>query len=196
MKSTKLYTNDLNLKEAVWQFGQAYIEGYQQQHNSLPIADVDPESASPCQVALKENDKTTWQVIKINESLNFKNINSALDVEINQDIEDYFGSMYADSIPAQTSDGKLSLLFAWDHNDFQRLQENIIGHIMMKQRLKQKITLFFAVTDEEDMIISLDNESGEIWVEQVGCEPHKKLANSMQEFLSSLSLDFSEVSQI
>jgi len=193
MKPTKLCTNDLNLKEAVWQFGQAYIEGYQQQHNSLPIADVDPESTSPCQVDIKENDKTTWQVIKINESLDFKNINSALDVTINQDIEDYFGSMYADSIPAETSDGKLSLLFAWDHNDFQRLQENIIGHIMMKQRLKQKITLFFAVTDEEDMIISLDNDSGEIWVEQVGCEPHKKLANSMQEFLSSLSLDFSVV---
>ncbi len=194
MKLTKLYTNDLNLKEAVWQVGQAYIEGYQQQHNSLPIADVDPESTSPCQVDIKENDKTTWQVIKINESLDFNNINSALDVTINQDIENYFGSMYADSIPAETSDGKLSLLFAWDHNDFQRLQENIIGHIMMKQRLKQKITLFFAVTDEEDMIISLDNDSGEIWVEQVGCEPHKKLANSMQEFLSSLSLDFSVVS--
>ena len=192
MKSTELCINDLNLKQAIWQLGQSYIEGYQQQHNALPVAEIDPESQSPCQVETQANEKTTWQVIKIDKEIDFKNINNALDVVIHKDIEDYFGTMYADSLAVQSVDGKLSLLFPWNIEDFQRLQENIIGHIMMKQRLKQKVTVFFAVTDEEDMIISLDNDSGEIWVEQVGCKPHKKLANSMQEFLSSLSFDFSK----
>jgi SecY interacting protein Syd len=57
----------------------------------------------------------------------------------------------------------------------------------MKQKLKQAETIFFAVTDEEDMIISLDNISGEVWVERVGCKPHKKLSNSLVEFISQLT---------
>ena len=57
----------------------------------------------------------------------------------------------------------------------------------MKQKLKQAETVFFAVTDEEDMIISLDNSSGEVWVERVGCKPHKKLSDSLVDFISQLT---------
>ena len=43
------------------------------------------------------------------------------------------------------------------------------------------------MTDNEDHIISVDNDSGEVWVEKVGCEPHKKLADSIAEFMLQLS---------
>jgi len=56
----------------------------------------------------------------------------------------------------------------------------------MKQRLKQAETVFFAVTDEEDMIITINNETGAVWVERVGCEPHKKLADSLAQFLTNI----------
>jgi SecY interacting protein Syd len=81
----------------------------------------------------------------------------------------------------------LSLLFAWNKDDFERLQENLIGHILMKRRLKQEETVFFAVTDEEDMIISVDNASGSVWVERVGCKPHKQLSDSLAQFISQLT---------
>ncbi len=177
------------LKEQLWQLSQDYIEQYQQKHGRLPIADLDTESVSPCQVKSIDDEKTTWQAVKITESLDFSNIEKALELTIHTDFVDYFCTLYADGINAKTEDGKLSLLFAWNHDDFLRLQENIIGHILMKQKLKQPITLFFAVTDEEDMILSLNNESGEIWVERVGCKPHKKLANSMAEFIAQLAFD-------
>ena len=45
----------------------------------------------------------------------------------------------------------------------------------MKRRLKQPETLFFAVTDQEDFVISLELSSGTVVVEQVGKNPHKKL---------------------
>ena len=83
-------------------------------------------------------------------------------------------------------EGNLCLLFPWSEKDFNRLQENIIGHILMKQKLKQELTIFFAITDEDDHVITLKNNSGEVWVEKVGCEPHKKLANSISDFLSDL----------
>lgn len=177
------------LKEQLWQFSQDYIEQYQQKHGSFPVADLDPDSISPCQLQTIDDDKTTWQSVKISENLNFTNVEQALEITIHTDFIDYFCTLYADEIKAKTTDGKLSLLFAWNNADFLRLQENIIGHILMKQKLKQTVTLFFAVTDEEDMILSLNNETGEIWVEQVGCEPHKKLANSMTEFIEQLQFD-------
>ncbi len=52
------------------------------------------------------------------------------------------------------------------HHDFERLQQNLIGHILMKQKLKQAITLFFAVTDEDDIILSVNNNTGEVWAEK------------------------------
>ena len=57
----------------------------------------------------------------------------------------------------------------------------------MKQRLKQTETVFFAVTDEEDIIISIDNANGEVWVERVGCKPHKKLSDSLANFIEQLT---------
>jgi SecY interacting protein Syd len=57
----------------------------------------------------------------------------------------------------------------------------------MKKKLKQPLTLFFAITDDESMILSLDNENGEVWVEKVGCEAHKKVANSLIDFIQSLT---------
>ncbi len=106
---------------------------------------------------------------------------------LHKDIKSYFTSLYSESLDALCDEGGLSLLFAWNKKDFERLQENLIGHILMKRRLKQQETIFFAVTDEEDIIISLDNATGEIWVERVGCKPHKKLSNSLAQFISQLT---------
>jgi len=185
-------SSDEQLNTTLWQFCQSYLNTYQEKEVDFPLAEIDPHSSSPCEIKHVDEHNTTWQPIKIEQTLNFDNIRTALDIEIHDDVDTYFCSVYANSIPAQCSDGKLTLLFAWNFEDFQRLQENIIGHIMMKKRMKQALTIFFAVTDEEDMILSINNESGAIWVEQIGCEPHKKLADSMSEFISSLSFSFSE----
>ena len=53
------------------------------------------------------------------------------------------------------------------------------------KKMKQE-TVFFAVTDEEDMIISIENATGAVWVERVGCKPHKKLSDSLTQFISQL----------
>ena len=57
----------------------------------------------------------------------------------------------------------------------------------MKTKLKQKLTIFFALTDDDDHIISLDNNTGSVWVEKVGREPHKKIAETLAEFMSQLT---------
>jgi len=183
-----------NLAEKLQQFAQQFIVNYQQNHGCLPQIEQDSEWPSACEQSTTDpsliaQNEVYWQPVKIDksEALTFENVESALELTLHEDIKTYFTSLYSESLDAQCEEGELSLLFAWNKNDFQRLQENIIGHILMKRRLKQEETVFFAVTDEEDMIISVDNVSGTVWVERVGCKPHKKLSDSLAQFISQLN---------
>lgn len=173
-------------------YGQYHIE----QFGHLPIVERDEEWLSPCELDLHDTTHHYWQGVAMKneqvpkdteEMLSFANVESALNIELHPDIKIYFTTMFSGDIEAKCDEGELSLLFAWNKEDFERLQENIIGHILMKQRLKQEETIFFAVTNEEDMIISLDNNTGEVWVERVGCKPHKKISDSLVEFIRQLT---------
>ena len=186
-------TNE-QLVQVLQQFSEQYIADYQQTHSCLPKVEQDVEWSSPCEQKITEQSSSLqgevyWQPVAIDkdEGLSFDNVESALELTLHEDIKTYFTLNYSESLDALCEEGELSLLFAWNKNDFQRLQENLIGHILMKQKLKQKETIFFAVTDEEDMIISLDNATGSVWAERVGCIPHKQLSDSLAQFISLLT---------
>lgn len=180
--------SNTSLTQTLLNFTSSFTEQYQNKHNQLPTVDKDEEWLSPCEQGAANENENFWKPVIIEESLAFNNVESALDIVLNDDFKTYFTYIFSESIDATSEDGELSLLFPWSKDDFERLQQNMIGHIMMKQRLKQSITLFFAVTDEDDMIISVDNATGEVWVEQVGCQPHKKLANNITEFIEGLTV--------
>ena len=175
------------LQQNIFKFVQKYISDYQTTYGHFPTVEKDEDWPSPCIIEPFDQYKNTWQGSEIADELSFDNVESALELKLHNDIKEYFTTIYSESIPAECKEGNLSLLFAWSKDDFARLQENLIGHILMKRRLKQQETVFIAVTDEEDMILSVDNSTGEVWVERVGCKPHKKLANSLTEFLDMLT---------
>ena len=182
------------LAEKLRQFSEQYITVYQQKHGCLPTIEHDDEWPSPCEInatkrPILPQGEVYWQPVNVekSEELSFTNVESALELTLHDDIKTYFTTLYSESIEAKCTEGELSLLFAWNKDDFERLQENLIGHILMKRRLKQEETVFFAVTDEEDMIISVDNVSGSVWVERVGCKPHKQLSVSLAQFISQLT---------
>ncbi|OUR76540.1 SecY-interacting protein [Colwellia psychrerythraea] len=184
------------LTQALLNFSKDYSQQHIEKFGHLPIVEHDKQWLSPCESGSHDTNHHYWQAVEMKseqlldnkeEALSFANVESALNIELHPDIKIYFTTMFSGDIEALCNDGELSLLFAWNKEDFERLQENIIGHILMKQRLKQDETIFFAVTDEEDMIISVDNNSGEVWVERVGCKPHKKISDSLAEFISQLT---------
>ena len=78
-------------------------------------------------------------------------------------------------------------MLLWHPGDFIRLQQNLIAHVLMKRRLKQRETLFFAVTDEEDSMLSVLNSTGEVYLEQTGQEVKQLLAPDLLSFLRQLS---------
>ena len=184
------------LAYALLNFSNNFSVLHNKQVGHLPIIEHDELWLSPCELDSHDANNYYWQPVAMSDhqdndskakELSFDNVESALNLELHQDIKTYFTTIFSAEIDAECNEGQLSLLFAWNREDFERLQENIIGHILMKQRLKQAETVFFAVTDEEDMIISIDNVNGEVWVERVGCKPHKKLSDSLAAFIAELT---------
>lgn len=181
----KLSKSELN--QGLWKISQDYVNVYQSKFLHLPIVEKDEQWPSPCITDEFDDVHELWQPTLVGETLSFDNVEKALQLPLHADIKEYFTTIYSEAIGAKCEHGELSLLFAWSEDDFARLQENIIGHILMKQKLKQTISIFFAVTDDENYILSVNNETGAVWLEKVGCEPHKKLANNLTEFIASLS---------
>ena len=179
------------LAEQIQNFAKQCMKKHKSIYGELPTVEEDEQWPSPCEQGKAEGNNVFWQPVIIASSvmsnINFENVESALELTLHEDIKTYFTTIFSEELLAESKDGQLSLLFAWNEDDFQRLQENIIGHILMKRRMKQQETVFFAVTDEEDIIVSIVNDTGEVWVERVGCKPHKKLAGSLAEFLLQLS---------
>ncbi|OKY26306.1 SecY-interacting protein [Thalassotalea sp. PP2-459] len=177
------------LTELILNFGQQYLSEFKSKLGHYPVIEADEEWPSPCELTPFDEQLVTWQPIKIEDNLSFDNVEEALSITLHPSIKTYFTTQYSESIPANCQEGNLQLLFAWSKKDFERLQQNMIGHILMKKKLKQNITLFFALTDKDDIILTVDNESGEVWVEKVGAKPHKKVADSLASFIASLSPD-------
>ncbi|MGP4763533.1 SecY-interacting protein Syd, partial [Klebsiella pneumoniae] len=67
------------------------------------------------------------------------------------------------------------------------LQQNIVAHVLMKRRLKQRETVFIAATDDDNYLISMLLSSGEVYLERVGAEVSDCLAADLGQFLQQLS---------
>ena len=175
------------LVAALQQFHNRFFQSYQQQHNQQPTVEHDSDWLSPCEKGpANEGQAIQWQPVACEPPLSFANIEEALELGLHEDIKTYFGSFFSANLAAKTSDGELELLFPWSSQDFERLQENILGHMWMKRKLKQDQTVFFAVTDMDDVILTIVNSTGEIWAEKVGKKPHRKVADSMIDFINQL----------
>lgn len=156
-----------------------------QQHPLMTWAD--PASPSPCQIGRIKAEQVQWQPVKQTQPANFANIEQALELELHADIKTFYQLYFGAGLSAEHPRGKLMLLMVWNDDDVKRLQENIIGHIIMKRRLKQRETVFFATTEDDDILLSVLNSTGEVYLEHVGQEVTEKLADNLAQFLSQLT---------
>ena len=50
----------------------------------------------------------------------------------------------------------MELLQAWNEDDFDLLQQNITGHVLMKRKLKQASQrVFIGLTDQDDLLVTV-----------------------------------------
>ncbi|NCF81053.1 MAG: SecY-interacting protein, partial [Proteobacteria bacterium] len=107
-------------------------------------------------------------------------------VEIHPDIKSFYGSYWGGPIELEADEGGVTLIQVWNDDDFDRLVENLLGHAMAKQRIKAPLTIFIALTDEEEYVLSVDNETGCVVLEEPGSIPTREVSPSLAEFLDRL----------
>ncbi len=176
----------VTLADIYRQFVQQALAWQQQQQ--LPLLTwADESSVSPCQMGAVQNNEVQWQPVPQPSAADFSNIEQALGLKLHTDIKQYYQLYFGAGLAAQHARGKLLLLQVWNDDDLKRLQENIIGHIIMKRRLKQRETVFFATTEDDDILLSVLNSTGEVYLEHVGQEVKEKLADDLAQFMAQLA---------
>ncbi len=173
------------------QFINSYIDQSTADNRGL-VTLYDEEWISPCLVepsteSLSKDSEVLWRPIRQNPSGTLNNIATALEMNIPEELSCLLGRYYSLDLNAKTSRGHLTILQAWNEHDFERLQKNLVAHVLMKRKLKQYDTLFFALTDEEDYVISVVPSSGEVVLEYVGKPPQEVLAPNLSKFIEQLS---------
>ncbi|MDB2373947.1 SecY-interacting protein [Psychrosphaera haliotis] len=157
-----------------------------------PALELDDDWPSPCVQSNSEG--TFWQPVlqsdHTSSKKSFDNVGEAFEIEINQQYSDLFTLYFSDNLNMKHEKGDFQLLQVWSDDDFERFQQNLVGHLLMKQKLKQKPTLFFALTEQDDLNLVVDNTTGEVCLEYVGKEPHESIANNLTEFLEKSELVF------
>ena len=130
-----------------------------------------------------KNGEIVWRPHTRSVPARMDNIADSLESVIPEQLSEYYGGYYSANIAAKTQRGELELLLPWNEEDFERLQKNLIAHILMKRKLRQAETWFFAVTDQDDFNLAVLGNSGEVVLERVGCEPQEVIAQSLSDFI-------------
>jgi len=168
----------------------AFIESYQLAYENAEVslrAFCQEPGESPCCYGEVSEQASLWRPVLQQGALDFSKLETGLEIKIDAAFQDYFCTWWGDHLNARTERGELQLLLVWNDDDFQRLQENLIAHVLMKRRLGQRDTLFFAQTEDDDFLLSVLNQTGEVVLEPVGKEPQEVLAPSLADFLQTLT---------
>lgn len=174
------------ISQSLNSFTQLYVAEWLEQ-TGLPPASVDLYGIpSPCIVRTGEN-WVYWEPKPFPlENKSLQKVAAALDISLQDDIHDFYTTQLAGDMKAKFVNLELSLIQVWNEDDFIRLQENLIGHLVTQKRLKLSPTLFIATLNSEIEMISMCNLTGEIILEKFGSKERQVLASDLNTFIKQL----------
>ncbi|WP_019211550.1 SecY-interacting protein [Yersinia massiliensis] len=176
---------DQNISTALNSFTQRYIDLWQQNTGHPPASKELYGVPSPCIVETQDNE-VIWLPQPFVADANLNNIERALEIQLHPDIHEFYTCQYAGDMMADLGDHRFNLLQVWSEDDFIRLQENLIGHLVTQKRLKLSPTLFLATTESEMTMASFCNVSGNVVLEEFGRSKRTLLASNLTHFLDAL----------
>ncbi len=165
------------------------LDGFVALHGDgrLPRQPHDPRWPSPCEVgAPGEDGQVAWQPVPRDPAPDWSGLEAALESRLHPDLAAFYGAFWSDCIPVRADEGGATLIQVWNGDDFERLIENLLGHALQKRRRGEPLTLFVACTDEGDLVLSVDNASGRVVLEQPGQPPQREVAASLAELLARM----------
>ncbi|NUZ11345.1 SecY-interacting protein [Pseudoalteromonas sp. McH1-7] len=172
---------------------QAHADYYHRTFKALPSTEYDEAWPSPCEQGEPNKlNEINWQAVERNPKGTFDELAKALETQFPDGLNTLYGDFFSGNITAFIDGKKIELLQAWNADDFDRLQQNITGHILMKRRLKQPDTVFIGLTEADDLLVSVDVSTGQVGLEFVGKKQHHVLADSIAEFVDCLIANYLE----
>ncbi|MBI6548931.1 SecY-interacting protein [Xenorhabdus lircayensis] len=175
-----------NVTEALSDFTRRYIELWQEKTGFPPASSDLYGIPSPC-IERKGEGVVHWlpQSFSIQEKLS--KVEAALEIRLQDSIHDYYMMQLAGDMTASFEGQNFSLIQLWSEDDFIRLQENLIGHLVTQKRLKLSPTVFIGTTDSDMGLISVCNLTGQVILEQFGSHERTTLSADLASFLSVLN---------
>jgi len=153
----------------------------------LPRQPHDPRWPSPCEVGAAGDDgQIAWRPVPRESPPDWSGLESALEAPLHPDLAAFYGTFWSDCVPVRADEGGATLIQVWNAQDFDRLVENQLGHALQKRRRREPLTLFVACTDESELVLSVDNASGRVVLEQPGQPPQREVAASLAALLARM----------
>lgn len=154
----------------------------------------DQQWRSPCEIGepyqTGEQSRIAWRPTARHPATmadDFAPLERALEIIVHPDVKTYYGGYWSAGLEAEAVDGHVSMLFLWNPQDVARLNENLIGHALAKQRAKSPMSIFFACTEpDSELFLSVDNESGAVLLEKPGYKPIRQVAADLNGFIEAL----------
>jgi len=143
-----------------------------------------------CPIHVRDFDAAqfVWQPQRQQQPQVFTDLEAALEQPFHPDFAILYQRWYAADLNVSWQQHPLVLLQVMGPEDAEQLQVNMAGHVLMKRRLRQPPTLFLGLAAEaDDLLVTLDNDSGKIGLEWVGKPQHEILADSLAAFLQGLT---------
>lgn len=166
-------------------FTQRYCDAWHAQRGSWPESEALYGVPSPCIISSTDN-SVFWQPKPFLPERNVNPVEQAMDIVVQPALHAFYTTQFAGDMTARFASETLTLLQTWSEDDFRRVQENLIGHLVTQRRLKLSPTLFIATLDSELDVISLCNLSGEVIKETLGTRQRVVLAPDLAAFLNHL----------
>lgn len=168
-------------------YHQAYLEQLGESPRYYPQGEDSVCIEGEFDASSSLDETVMWRPVKRQESGSFHNVDRALEITLRTEINAFFGEYFSAPLLFNSKWGEGELLQVWNETDFEYLQQNMIGHLMMKRKLKQAPTWFIGVLGDGDRMLTVDNSDGSVWVEIPGDKPCEKLSDSLDEFIASLT---------
>jgi SecY interacting protein Syd len=171
-----------DIELALQRLTQRVLDKKQAKDSGLPIPDDLQDVDSPCLVG------DAWLPKPCQPHRDFSNVEEGIELELQSSIKAFYGVQYCADMAFSWKGNPFTLLQVWSDDDFDRLQENILGHLVTQRRLKLKPTVFIGVTDAELDVISICNLTGEVILERLGTSNRDVLASDLVSFLDQVEV--------